>query len=85
MTGGTFEMNGGSITKCKANVDGGAIYMRVVSNSPNVYLNGGKIINNTATNNGAAIYAEGPAGVAVATINISDSFVIDQSEIYRVN
>ena len=82
MFGGTFSMNdSSSITGCQA-TNGGAIYMDTTSNSPAVYLSGGEIKNNIAQN-GAAIYREKVNGAASTTVNISDGFEIDESEIYQ--
>ena len=83
MFGGSFSMNdSSSITGCQATNNGGAIYMDTTSNSPAVYLSGGEIKSNTAQN-GAAIYREKVNGSASTTVNISDGFEIDESEIYQ--
>ena len=69
---GSISMNdNSSITACQANY-GGAIYMNTDTRA---FLNGGKIRNNTATY-GAAIYRENGA-----TVDISEGFDIDESEI----
>ena len=85
MYGGYFTIEGGSIKQCNADSRGGAIFMDTTSGSPTVTLNNGTISNNTATSSGNAIYAGKKVLSAEATINISDDFVIDQSEIYRAN
>lgn len=44
----------GQIIDCKANLDGGAVYI----GNGNVLINGGKINNNVAQNNGGAVYID---------------------------
>ena len=55
MTGGTFEMYGGSIANNTATNYGGAVYMT----GGTFEMSGGSIANNTATNYGGAVYMTG--------------------------
>ena len=60
VTGGTFTMNGGTISGNRAGYDGGGVY---VEDGCTFTMNGGTISGNTANNDGGGVYANWGATV----------------------
>lgn len=80
VAGGTFTMNGGTITGNDAALGGG---VNVAAGT--FTMNGGTITNNTVTNNGGGVYvANGGTFNVSGTLNISDNTKVDgaQNNVY---
>ncbi len=84
MKGGSVSINGGSITSCSA-YNGGAIYSNLVSNTTSIYLAGGEIKDNTADNNGSAIYSDNSNSGQVTNLHFSENAYVDPSNDIYLN